>query len=72
VAFRIKRPQSGEVMQRGYLVDKGKGFFRCGRPHFLSIIFSIAIAWAGEVEPVRTRGSIFRNFVRMSFTDGAK
>jgi len=28
--------QGEEVVQCGHFVDKGEGFFRCGRPHFLA------------------------------------
>jgi len=63
---------------RGF-VQRQKGFFTCGRPHFLvrkTGLFEIYGVFARtrvkgfELVRAREKGSIFRDFVRTSFMDG--
>jgi len=56
------------VVQCGHFAKRG--FFICGRPHFLVRNFEFFEIYGMSVW-IRWGGSIFRDFVRTSFMDGS-
>jgi len=76
---KIRAVEGEGSVQYGHFSDKEEGFFKCGRPHFLVQKTSdFLYLWCvrtdkgscASADIWRTRGSIFRDFVRTSFMDG--
>jgi len=66
------------VVQCGNFADKGRGFFRFRRPHFLVqkkfglfevYVFSQRAGWVSQCRHFKERVNFFLRFVRTSFMD---